>query len=84
MVSPLEQVFLSSKEIGLGITNMEDLQDAISVTDMVIRLDSEGLAGEVARARLAAVKHRQGVLSCPLDSEGLEESGVQRYGGAHI
>ena len=48
MVAPLEQVFLSNKEMGLGITNMEDLQDAISVTEMVIRLNSEGLAGEVA------------------------------------
>ena len=67
--------------MGLGITNMKDLQDAISITEMVIRLNSDGLAGEVARARLIDLKHRQSVLACPLDAEGLEGSGVKRYGG---
>jgi hypothetical protein len=81
MNSPVEQVFSGVKEMGMEITNMEDLQDAIAVTEMVVRLNSEGMAGEVARARLKGVKHRQGILSCPLDKEGLEESGVKRYGG---
>ena len=79
--APVEEVFAEVKIMGLGITNFVDLQDAITITEMIVRLNSESLAGEVARARMMATKMNQGVVSCPLDREGLEESGVKRFSG---
>ena len=49
-----------------------DLQDSITITKNLIRLNSEGMAGEVARAVLATEKDRLGIMSSPLDKAGLE------------
>ena len=64
---PRYLVFLRCDQMGLGITSFVDMQDAIMITEQVIRLNSDGLAGRVARARLMMEKEETGVLSCPYD-----------------
>jgi hypothetical protein len=68
------------KKYGVGVVNMTELQDAITVSEEIVRLNSKGLAGEVARARLMVTKGRLGVLSSPLDNDGMCEAKVKRFG----
>ena len=70
---PRYLVFLPCASMGLGVTCFTDMQDAITITEQIIRLNSDTLAGEVARARLMSEKEAQGVLSCPYDKEAMEE-----------
>ena len=61
-----------------------DLQDSITITENLIRLNSEGMAGDVARAVLATEKDRLGIMSSPLDKAGLDQSGVVRSTGTSL
>ena len=75
---PRQVVFC--KKHGAGVVNMTELQDAITVVEEIVRLNSQGLAGKVARARLMTTKKRLGVLSSPLDNRGMCEAKVKRFG----
>jgi hypothetical protein len=77
---PRYLVFLRCDQMGLGVTSFVDMQDAIMITEQVIRLNSAGLAGRVSRARLMMEKERSGVLSCPFDRLAFEEMGLHRFG----
>jgi hypothetical protein len=81
---PRYLVFLPCASMGLGVTCFTDMQDAITITEQIIRLNSDTLAGEVARARLMSEKEAQGVLSCPYDKEAMEEAEVRRFGGGLV
>ena len=73
VTAPKEGVFIPCDDWGLGVVSFVDLQDSITITENLIRLNSEGVAGEVARAVLATEKDRLGIMSSPLGKAGLEQ-----------
>ena len=84
VTAPREGVFIPCDDWGLGVLCFADLQDSITITENLIRLNSEGLAGEVTRAVLATEKDRLGIMSSPLDKRGLEQSSVVRSTGTSL
>ena len=77
-------LYLGGKDMGLGVVNMEETQVAIACVETLARLNDDTLVGQVARARLRALKESQGVIGCPLDKWGMEEAGQRRMGPTHF
>ena len=77
-------LYLGDKDMGLGVVNMEETHVAIACVETLARLNDDTLVGQVARARLRALKESQGVIGCPLDKWGMEEAGQRRMGPTHF